>query len=83
MTNPRIDFRFYETEIDDKNVTLLEIPCAQKQPIKFSSEEYIRIGTNKKNLKEFPDKERALWKAFDATPYELRSVKDNVSLMRY
>lgn len=79
MTSPRIDFRFYETEIDDKNVTLLEIPCAEKQPIKFSNEEYIRIGTNKKNLKEFPDKERALWKAFDATPFELRNAKDNIS----
>lgn len=79
MTSPRIDFRFYETEIDDKNVTLLEIPCAEKQPIKFSNEEYIRIGTNKKNLKDFPDKERALWKAFDATPFELRNAKDNIS----
>lgn len=79
MTNPRIDFRFYKTEIEDKNVVLLEIPCAEKQPIKFSGEEYIRIGTNKKKLKEYPDKERSLWAAFDTTPFELRNAKDNIS----
>lgn len=78
MTNPRIDFRFYETEIDNKKITLLEIPCADKQPIKFSGEEYIRIGTNKKKLKEYPDKERALWRSFDTTPFELRNVKENL-----
>jgi ATP-dependent DNA helicase RecG len=80
MINPRIDFRFYETEIDNKRVTLLEIPCAEKQPIKFSGEEHIRIGTNKKKLKDYPDKERALWRAFDTTPFELRNVKDNLSI---
>lgn len=78
MINPRIDFRFYEANINDMNVTLLEIPCAERQPIKFSGEEYIRIGTNKKNLKQYPDKERALWKAFDTIPFELRRVKSNV-----
>ncbi|MCM1049651.1 MAG: hypothetical protein NC433_14640 [Clostridiales bacterium] len=36
---------------------------------------YIRVGTNKKNLKEYPDKERELWQAFDTTPYELRLAK--------
>ena len=40
--------------------------------------EYIRVGTNKKNLKEYPDKERELWQAFDTTPYELRLAKSNV-----
>lgn len=80
MTSPRIDFKFYETEINGKNMVLLEIPHAEKQPIKFSGEEYIRIGSNKKNLKEYPEKERALWKAFDDTPYELRNAKENVAL---
>lgn len=80
MINPKIDFRFYETNIDAKSVVLLEISCAERQPIKFSGEEYIRIGTNKKSLKQYPDKERALWKAFDASPYELMRAKSNVLL---
>ena len=80
MLSPRINFRFYETELEGKKITLLEIPSAEKQPIHFAGEKYIRIGSNKKNLKEYPDKERDLWKAFDNTPYELRTAKENVSL---
>ena len=35
--------------------SLKEIPCAKKQPVQFAGGEFIRIGTNKKNLKEHPD----------------------------
>mgnify|MGYP000252449032 CR=1 FL=1 len=72
MLSPRINFRFFEVPMDEGNVVLMEIPCAEKQPVQFAGGEYIRIGTNKKNLKEYPDKERELWRTFDSTPYELR-----------
>lgn len=72
MLSPRINFHFFEIPMDEGTVVLLEIPCAEKQPVQFSGVEYIRIGTNKKNLKEYPDKERELWRTFDCTPYELR-----------
>ena len=79
MLSPRINFKFYELKLNELNITILEIPCADNQPIKFSGEEYIRIGTNKKNLKEYPEKERALWKAFDSTPYELKIAMTNIT----
>ncbi|MGM9535054.1 MAG: helix-turn-helix domain-containing protein, partial [Intestinibacter sp.] len=62
MLSPRINFHFYEVPFDSGQVVLLEIPCAEKQPVQFSGSEYIRIGTNKKKLKEYPDKERELWR---------------------
>lgn len=77
MLNPRIDFKFSELNIDDKKVVLLSISKAEKQPTQFSGTEFIRIGTNKKKLKEYPEKERALWKAFDDTPHELKLAKPN------
>ena len=80
MLSPRSNFKFYEVEIEGMNLTLLEVPFAEKQPIKFRGEEYIRIGSNKKSLKEYPEKERDLWRAFDSTPYELRNAKEDVSL---
>ena len=49
-----------------------------KQPVQFAGGEFIRIGTNKKNLKEYPDKERELWRTFDFTPYELRIAMGNL-----
>ncbi len=89
MLLPRINFRFYEVTMDQETVVLLEIPCAEKQPVQFAGVEYIRIGANKKNLKEYPDKERELWRTFDSTPYELRIAMSDleedsmVSLLDY
>ena len=79
MLTPRLDFTFYEIPIDDVIVLMLEVPCAESQPIRFSGIEYIRVGSNKKKLKDYPEKERELWKAFDSTPYELRTAINNVS----
>lgn len=78
MLFPRINFRFFEISMEDATVVLLEIPCAEKQPVQFAGAEYIRIGTNKKNLKEYPDKERELWRTFDTIPYELRIAMSNL-----
>lgn len=79
MLFPRIKFRFFEILVENKMVVLLEIPCAEKQPVQFAGAEYIRVGTNKKNLKEYPDKERELWRTFDSTPYELRIAMSNLN----
>ena len=52
MVSPRINFKFYEIPMGEKDVVMLEIPCAEKQPVQFAGVEYIRVGTNTKNLKE-------------------------------
>ena len=77
LCNPRVNFRFYDVLTDDGKVVLLEIPAAENQPLRFSGEEYIRIASNKKYLKEFPQKERELWKTFDTVPFELKIALEN------
>ena len=72
VLEPRIDIKFKEVEIEGKHITILVIPRAQIQPIKFLGTEYIRIGSNKKKLKDFPSKERLLWRSFDTTLEELK-----------
>jgi ATP-dependent DNA helicase RecG len=67
---PRIDFRFDAVEVDGHRVVLLEIAAAQRQPVRFSGVEYIRVGTYKKPLRDYPEKERALWRVFERTPFE-------------
>ena len=79
MLSLRINFRFFEVPMDEGMVVLMEILCAEKQPVQFAGGEYIRIGTNKKNLKAYPDKERELWRTFDSTPYELRIAMGNLN----
>lgn len=54
LMTPKIDFRFHPTIIEGKNVVLLEIGAAFRQPVRFMNQEFIRVGSYKKNLKEFP-----------------------------
>jgi ATP-dependent DNA helicase RecG len=70
LLSPKIEFRFFEVEIGDKRVVLLEIEGARGQPVQFHGHEYVRVGTYKKKLKDFPEKERALWRIFDRVPFE-------------
>ena len=67
---PRIDFRFHEVRIDGKRVVILEMETANQQPVSFDRERYIRIGSVRKNLREHPEKERALWQIFNTTAFE-------------
>jgi predicted HTH transcriptional regulator len=70
LLEPKIDFRFFMVEIDGHRVVLLEIARAARHPVRFSGQEFIRVGTYKKKLKDFPEKERALWRIFDRAPFE-------------
>ena len=79
MLSPHINFVFHEIPMDDVTIVVLEIPCADKQPVRFAGIEYIRVGTNKKCLKDYSDKERELWRIFDSLPYELRIAAGNLS----
>lgn len=58
---PRLAFHFHEFRYQESRVVLLEVPAASYQPIRFSGEEYIRIGSSKRKLRDYPEKERQLW----------------------
>ena len=70
LLTPKIHFRFHELTVDGLPVVLLEIGRAFRHAVRFQGEEFIRIGAAKKPLKEAPDRERALWRIFDQTPFE-------------
>ena len=70
LLNPRIDFRFREVSVDGRRVVLLEIDPAAHRPVAFKGVEFIRVGSAKRKLKDFPEKERALWRRFDRTRFE-------------
>ena len=75
---PRLDFRFYDVEIADNKLVIMFVPAATNSPVAFKSEEYIRVGSYKKKLKDYPDKEKNLWRAFDIRPFETMIAKENV-----
>lgn len=76
---PKIDFRFYEVVMDGKRVVILEVGRAFRHPVQFKHQEFIRVGSYKKKLKEFPEMERQLWRAFDQTPFEDMVAMENLN----
>lgn len=79
LLEPKIDFRFFRAVVEDRPVVLLEIHRAARHPVAFSGQEYIRVGSYKKKLKDFPEKERALWRLFDRTPFEDGIASERIS----
>ena len=72
LLDPKLDFRFYEVTYEGHFVVVLEVPCATSQPVQFSGERYVRIGSSKRKLRDHPQIERELWKGLDSTPFEAR-----------
>lgn len=70
LLSPAVDFRLHSLRMGNKDVVLLEIPAAIHTPIRFKGDEYIRVGSYKKKLREHPEKERVLWQTFSRTPFE-------------
>jgi len=76
---PKIHFTFYEFVFNDLPVVILEIQTASHTPVAFNQVEYIRVGSCKKKLKEFQEKERALWRIFDRIPFERLVAAEHVT----
>lgn len=79
LTDPKIHFHFYEITITGLPVVLLEVSRAFRHPVQFKNEEFIKIGSYSKKLKDFPEKERALWRIFDNAPFENLIAINNLS----
>lgn len=79
LLKPKLHFQFHSIHVDGKTIVLLEIPRAPHSPVQFQGQEFIRVGSYKKKLKEFPEKERGLWRFFDQTPFEEQIAADNES----
>lgn len=79
LLTPKIDFQFYELTVDGCRVVILEVKRATRHPVSFQNQEWIRVGSYKKKLKDFPEKERSLWRIFDEVPFESNTVVDHLS----
>jgi len=66
LLTPQIRFHIHEGKIDGRDFVLFEIGPATHTPVRFQSEEFIRVGSLKKKLKDHPEKERELWTVLSA-----------------
>ena len=72
LINPPVHMRFLEFECRGKLVSIVRVGRASGRPVRFKSEEYVRIGSYKKKLKDHPERERELWRLFEGEPFERR-----------
>lgn len=82
LLDPKIEFEFKELNIEGKKVVLLAIERAFKNPVRFQSEAYVRVGSTLKKLKAAASKERALFRALDQTPFERLIAAEHVTADR-
>ena len=79
LLQPKINFRFHSFPVKGVPIVILEIGAAFRHPVQFKGTEFIRVGSYKKKLKGFPEKERELWRVFDHTPFECEVAAENVN----
>jgi len=82
LLSPRLHFHFYELEYQGKALVLLEIPRAAGKPTSFSGTEFIRVGSYRQKLKDYPDLERELWHIFETVSFEELKAIEHVESER-
>lgn len=74
-----IEFQIEEYLKEGKRVVVFSIQAAHSRPVRFKEKEYIRVGSYKKLLRDFIEKERELWVLFERIPFEAKIAKEMVS----
>ncbi len=79
LISPRISFQFVSLSVDGEKIVVLQVPRANSRPVQFQGQEFIRIGSQKRRLSDYPEKERTLWRIFDQTPFEEGIAADDLT----
>ncbi len=77
--HPQVSFKMHEWNHQGQPLVLFEIPRATHAPVRFGSEEFIRVGSYKKKLKDYAQKEAELWASFSRNPFEAGIAKPDLS----
>lgn len=70
LLNPRILIEFQELLLQDKKFVILRIQSASDRPVKFKGTAFIRLGSHKKKLDDYPEKEKLIWKKEATVTFE-------------
>ncbi|GAA3550834.1 ATP-binding protein [Nocardioides daeguensis] len=70
LLDPAPHIQFQAGEIDGLAVVLLEVAAAEHRPTQWKGEEFIRVGSYRKKLKNHPELEKRLWLTFESRSFE-------------
>src|SRR5690606_8981697 len=79
LLTPKLNFAFHRIVVQGMPLVLLEVDAAFRHPVQFQGAEWIRVGSYKKRLREFPEMERSLWRTLDRTPFEWRVAAEKLT----
>jgi ATP-dependent DNA helicase RecG len=65
LLHPKISFEIFEFDYYGNPVVLLRIPAAKGEPTHFKKKPFIRIGSNKTDLRNFPDYVRLIYNSLE------------------
>ena len=58
---PKINFEIFEFDCQNQHIVMLRIPAAKGEPVNFQKKPYVRIGSNKTDLRNFPELMRIIY----------------------
>jgi ATP-dependent DNA helicase RecG len=77
--NPRIDFKIVESLVDDNHIVIFIIDPAHNRPVAFKNTAFIRVGSYKKKLDDYAEKERKIWQKGKHVEFDKDIALKNVS----
>lgn len=79
LLSDHADFEFQKVNMEGKTVGVLTIKAAENLPVAFEKQEYIRIGSYTKLLKEFPAVQARLWNKLQNKDFETQISKKDLT----
>jgi predicted HTH transcriptional regulator len=76
--HPHVDFTFHEWTHHGLPMVLLSIKPCFHGPVRFNDTAFIRVGSYKKRLKDYAEKERALWLKLSQGCFEESVTADGI-----
>ena len=71
---PSISFKFEEIEINNKRIVVLIIPSATEIPTSFKEKRFLRIGSSKCNMQDYPKREIELFRILNRRNETIETV---------
>ena len=89
LLSPHADFTFETVALEQKKIGVMTISAPMNYPIAFEKQEYIRVGSYTKPLKDYPALQARLWNKLQNRKFEEQlslqnlTSEDVLNLLRY
>lgn len=79
LLHPHITLEFISLDCGGKSVEMIVIDPGYISPVRFKTEAYIRVNSVQQPLREFPERERAIWSVTSRYSFEQGVAASHVS----